>query len=258
MFLFEFLTFRYDAAWFRDTIERFEQAFPDPAQPTYVLENHDRSRSIDRVGGDEEKARVLATILLTVRGVPTLYMGQEIGMANTYLPLKEALDPIAARFFSWLPEPISKRLPERLNRDEVRTPMQWDGTVHTGFCPPTATPWLPVNPDHRLRSVAAQQGQPWSLLEWHRRLLELRHIRPALRTGSLRLHADLPPGLLAYDRRSGDDQVTVVANLGDDVTSMPVPDGMVVLAASAEDVAVIDAELRLGPDRAAVLGNQPR
>jgi len=255
VFLFEFLTFRYDAAWFRDTIERFEQAFPDPAQPTYVLENHDRSRSIDRVGGDEEKTRVLATILLTVRGVPTLYMGQEIGMANTYLPLREALDPIASRFFSWLPEVISKRLPERLNRDEVRTPMQWDGTVHTGFCPPTATPWLPVNADHRIRNVASQDGRPWSLLELYRRLLHLRRDHPALHAGTMQLRDGVAPGLVVYDRLCGDDHVVVAANLGATAAVVPVTDGLVLLAATAEDVTLDADGLRLPADRAAVLGS---
>jgi glycosidase len=254
VFLFEFLTFRYDAAWFRDTIARFEQNFPDPAQPTDVLENHDRSRSIDRVGGDEERARVLAAVLLTVRGVPTVYMGQEIGMANTYLPLRQALDPIASTYFSWIPEPVSKRLPERLNRDEVRTPMQWDGTVHAGFCPPDAAPWLPVNGDHRTRNVASQEGRDWSLLEWYRQLLHLRRDRPALHRGDLRLRADLPAGVVGYDRSSGDDHVSVAANLEDTEVSVPVPAGWVVLAASAEDVAVAGAGVRLPPDRAVILG----
>lgn len=253
-FLFEFLVFRYDAAWFHDVIARFEHAFPAPDQPTYVVENHDRSRSIDRLGGDEEKARVLATVLLTVRGVPTIYMGQELGMRNTYRPLREAYDPIA-RSLSWIPEPLSKRLPERLNRDEVRGPMQWDGTVHAGFCTPEAEPWLAVNPDHRTRNVAAQQGRPWSMLEWYRTLLHLRRDRPSLHTGDLRLREGLAPGLLAYDRTAGDDRVTVVANLGTNLQSFPVAAGEVVLAASAEDVAVSHGRLRLPPDRAAVLGS---
>ncbi len=68
VFLFDFLTYKYDAEWFARTIAEFDRNFPAPQQPTYVLENHDRSRTIDRVGGDPAKARVLAVILLTVRG----------------------------------------------------------------------------------------------------------------------------------------------------------------------------------------------
>lgn len=265
VFLFEFLTFRYDATWFRDCIARFEHAFAHPAQPTYVLENHDRSRSIDRVGGDEDKARVLATILLTVRGVPTLYMGQEIGMANTYLPLRQALDPVASEFFAWIPETVSKRLPERLNRDEVRTPMQWDGTVHAGFCPPDATPWLPVNANRRTRNVASEVGRPWSLLELYRALLHLRREHPALHAGDVRLRSDTAADLLVYERRAGDDHVVVAANLGATAATLTLPGPMSVLAATAEDVAIDDvaiedaaadgARVHLPPDRAVVLGN---
>ena len=253
-FLFEFLVFKYDAGWFHDVIARFEHAFPAPAQPTYVVENHDRSRSIDRLGGDEEKARVLATVLLTVRGVPTMYMGQELGMANTYRPLRDALDPIA-RPLAWIPEPLSKRLPERLNRDEVRSPMQWDGTLHAGFCPPDATPWLAVNADHRTRNVADQVGRPWSMLEWYRRLLHLRRERPALHAGDLHLRSGLGAGLLAYDRRHGDERVTVAANLGAAPTWVEVAHDLALLAASAEDVRLAGGRLHLPPDRAAIVGS---
>lgn len=87
------------------------------------------------------KAAVLAVILLTVRGVPTLYMGQEIGMSNTYIPAGtggEIRTRRLSRFFKWIPEVANRRLAERLNRDEVRTPMQWDDTPHAGFCPAPA------------------------------------------------------------------------------------------------------------------------
>lgn len=177
-------------------------------------------------------------------------------MANTYLPLKEALDPIAARFFSWLPEPISKRLPERLNRDEVRTPMQWDGTVHAGFCPPTAMPWLPVNADHRIRNVASQDGRPWSLLELHRCLLHLRRDHAALHAGSLRLRPDAAPGVVAYDRIAGDDRVAIAANLGPDEVVVPIDGEPILLVATAEDVTITAGGVRLPADRAAVLAIQ--
>jgi alpha-glucosidase len=201
VFLFDFLMYRYRAEFFRDRIAAYERNFPEPLLPTYVLENHDRSRSLSRVGGDLRKARVLATVLLTVRGVPTLYMGQEIGMTNTYLPLRDAEDPIAREYFGWVPEVVSKRLPERINRDEVRTPMQWDSTANAGFCPASVDPWLPVNPNHVERNVAAQTGDPGSLLELYRSLLALRRATPALHAGSLELLDGLPEGVLGYRRQ---------------------------------------------------------
>lgn len=216
VFLFDFLRYRYDAEWFAETIKRFEAAFPAPMQPTYVLENHDRSRTIDRVGGDPAKAAVLAMILLSVRGVPTLYMGQEIGMSNTYLPLDTALDPVASRFFRRIPEFVNRRLPERLNRDEVRTPMQWDSGPNAGFCPAGVRPWLPVNPDYPSVNVAAQADDPDSLLSLYRELLTQRRHSVALTRGDLHLIPGLPPGVLGFrrsDRRSGE-QCATFANLG--------------------------------------------
>lgn len=251
VFLFELLGLRYDATWFHDVVAGFEQAFPPPAQPTYVVENHDRSRSIDRLGGDEEKARVLATILLTARGVPTIYMGQELGMHNTYIPLRQAKDPVARDVFGWVPEAVAKRLPERVNRDEVRGPMQWDAGVHGGFCPPDVEPWLPVNPDHRLRNVAAQTGLPGSLLELYRDLLRVRRERPELCTGELHLLDGLADGLLGYDRVADDSSVRVLANLGGPAAEIPL-DGEV-LVATADDVVLDDGTLHLPPDRAAVI-----
>lgn len=209
VFLFNFLTFRYDADWFRQTIEAFEQNFPAPMQPTYVLENHDRSRLLDRVDGDRRKAAVLALILLTLRGVPTVYQGQEIGTSNTRLPFKDALDPVAT-VYRRLPQFVVDRLGETLNRDEVRTPMQWDSSANAGFCPAGVTPWLPLNPEYPSVNVAAQQGQDGSLLELYRRLLTLRAGSASLQTGPLAMLEALPPGVLGYRRAD----LIILANMG--------------------------------------------
>ena len=156
VFLFDFLTFRYDAGWVRDRIAEFERDLPEPLQPCYVVENHDRSRSIDRLGGDLARARVLALVLCTLRGTITLYQGQELGMANTPIPLADAMDPIPGTFFRWLPEVVARRLPERVNRDEVRTPMQWDSTANAGVLPAGGGP-VAAGPPQR---PGAQRRRP--------------------------------------------------------------------------------------------------
>ncbi len=253
VFLFDFLVFRYDAAWFADTIRRFEEAFPPPMQPTYVIENHDRSRCIDRVGGDPAKAAVLAVILLTVRGVPTVYMGQEIGMSNTYVPLRQALDPIAARYFRRLPEVVNRRIPERLNRDEVRSPMQWDASGNAGFCPPDVRPWLPVNPDHTHVNVAAETGVAGSLLELYRTLLTTRRDSPALNSGTLELVSGLPADVLGFrrtDAASGE-QCATFANLGRTAQTVRAV-GSVAMAACGGAMAE-RGDLHLPPDAAIVV-----
>ncbi|KAA0234282.1 MAG: Oligo-1,6-glucosidase [Acidimicrobiales bacterium] len=216
VFLFDFLMFRYSAEFFRRKISAYEALFPPPFQPTYVIENHDRTRSIDRLGGDLRKARVLAVMLLTLRGVPTVYMGQEIGMSNTYIPLRDAQDPIARHYFSWVPEFVSKRLPERINRDEVRTPMQWDGSSNAGFCPGGVEPWLPVNANAATRNVAVEGGDPASLLCLYRDLLRLRSECAPLHSGRLRLLDGLADGVLGYERNYEERTAVVLLNFSDD------------------------------------------
>jgi len=211
VFLFDFLAYKYDAQWFRGTIADFERNFPAPKQPTYVLENHDRSRTIDIVGGDPAKAAVLAVIQLTVRGVPTIYMGQEIGMSNTRLPMKDALDPVAASVFRRVPQFVADHVPITFNRDEMRTPMQWDASANAGFCPDGVRPWLPVNPDYPRVNVAAERARPDSLLNLFRRLLQVRREHESLRSGSLALLEALPETVLGYRR----DDILVLANLGE-------------------------------------------
>jgi glycosidase len=213
VFLFDFLTFRYDARWVRDRIVEFETAFPHPLQPTYVLENHDRTRLMNRVGGDLAKAGVLATLLCTLRGVPTIYQGQEIAQGNTYIPLAEAQDPIVRTYFPWLPEGVNRRLPERLNRDEVRTPMQWDDSPTAGFCPPGFRPWLPVNDDRSTRNVDAQRDDPSSMFSLYRELLRVRRGSTALSSGRLDLVPGAPEGTVAWVRSAGSERVLVAANL---------------------------------------------
>lgn len=249
VFLFEFLAYRYDADWFSAIIDRFESSFPAPLQPTYVLENHDRSRTIDRVGGDRDKARVLAGLLLTLRGVPTIYQGQEIGTSNTYLPIRDALDPVASTVFRRLPEVVNRQLSERLNRDEVRTPMQWTAEPGAGFTSPGVRPWLPLNPSYRTVNVAAAQADPASLWYWYQQLLRLRATRSVLRTGSLTRRTDLPPGGLGYRRGR---ELEILANLGASQLICRT-EGAAVVAASDPRIALLDGRVWLPPNSLVVL-----
>lgn len=256
VFLFEFLQYRYDAEWFRQIIARFEQAFPAPMQPTYVLENHDRTRSIERVGGDVAKARVLAVLLLTLRGVPTVYYGQELGMGNTPIPLRQAQDPVARTFFRWVPDFVARRLPETINRDEMRTPMQWTPGPNAGFCSAGVRPWLPVDKRYREVNVETEDGQPDSLLNLYRSLFRLRRDHEVLRTGRLRLLPNLPPDVVGFTREMADGtgrlvRATVLANLGKVDRAIPGVGGEVAVQAGVGRIA--DAGMELGPNSAAVL-----
>jgi glycosidase len=252
VFLFDFLAARYAAPVYRALIARFERDFPPPLAPTYVLENHDRARSLSRLGGDQRKARVLAALLCTLRGVPVIYQGQEIGLENRYIPLANAKDPVAGVVARHLPEWLNRRLPERLNRDEVRSPMQWTDAPNAGFCPAEVAPWLPVHDRWRERNVEVQARDPDSLLTWYRTLLALRSEREALREGRLDLAPDAAPDVVCFDRVSPRERLTVAANLGDAPITVRLGDGATLLAASDRGCVLRDDAVTLPPHTAVV------
>jgi alpha-glucosidase len=183
-------------------IAAYESLLPGGAWPNYVLGNHDRPRIATRVGA--EQARVAAVLLLTLRGTPTLYYGDELGMRDVPIPPDRVQDP-------W-----ERRVPG-LGRDPVRTPMPW--TPDGGFT--TGAPWLPYGDD--TPSVAEQERDPGSLLALYRRLLALRAAEPALATGPLEL-TRAADGVLAYTRGG---TLDVVLDL--DGGGLDVPPGEVLL-----------------------------
>ncbi|HEX2932964.1 MAG TPA: alpha-amylase family glycosyl hydrolase, partial [Candidatus Binatia bacterium] len=168
------------------------------AWPNWVLGNHDKPRSATRAGAAQ--ARVAAMLLLTLRGTPTMYYGDEIGMHDVTIPLDRVQDP------------FEKNVPGLgLGRDPVRTPMQWSSDDSAGFT--KGAPWLPVADDFQNNNVAALREQATSLLMLYRRLIELRRAEPALSVGDF---AALPAGedLVAYLRKAGERRLLIVLNLG--------------------------------------------
>ncbi len=211
VFDFEMLQFRFTAEYFSRLIRNLEQDFPEPFMPAYVFSNHDKHRSLTRLGGNVQKARLLHLLQLTVRGVPCLYNGEEIGMSDLRLPAAQALDPLG-RKFRFVPRfVVDLLLHEVTNRDEVRTPMQWDDTHNSGFSSHDRT-WLPVNPNFHRVNVEQARGEPASLLNTIRELLRIRKEQPALHSGSLELLEGLPAGVLGYYRKFGEDRIVVLLN----------------------------------------------
>jgi oligo-1,6-glucosidase/alpha-glucosidase len=219
VFLFQTLRARCDGRAVRKLVEELERAFPEPFSPTYVFGNHDRPRFIHRVEESHPKAKLLAMLQLTVRGVPFVYYGEEIGMENHSVPLHEGLDPIAARF-GWVPSWLVPTFRARgilLNRDECRSPMQWDAGPNAGFAAATVTPWLPIHPKSPGTNVAAQRDDPTSLLRCYRDLFALRRALPALQAGRLEWlspeeEAHLPRDVVAFRRVLGAESVSVFLN----------------------------------------------
>ena len=208
-FNFQFVTLpTWEASTIRQAVEDYEAALPQGAWPNWVLGNHDRTRIATRVG--REQARLTQMLLLTLRGTPTCYYGDELGMQDVPLPRELIHDP------------VGKEHPEQ-SRDPVRTPMQWDGSVSAGFCPAGVIPWLPVADDYQTFNVATEQHDPCSFLSLVRTLLTLRRTLPALNVGS---HQSLDQPNLAcfvYQRQHADQRCLVVLNFSaqDQVVTLP-------------------------------------
>jgi oligo-1,6-glucosidase/alpha-glucosidase len=213
MFNFEMLNFKFTADYFWQLIQNSESSFPDPFMPVYVFSNHDRRRSMTRLGNAVRKAKLLHMLQFTVRGVPCMYYGEEIGMTDAQFPFGTAIDPIPHKF-KYVPRMIPDALGLTLNRDEVRTPMQWHKTKNAGFSTAEKT-WLPVHENYRQVNVAAQDTNDMSLLNTIRALMKIRNSHLSLQEGSLELVENLPTGVLGYARSYKDEKLIVLLNFDD-------------------------------------------
>ncbi len=194
----------WDARGISHFIDEYEGALPRGGWPNWVLGNHDNPRIASRVG--LAQARVAAMLLLTLRGTPTLYYGDEIGMVDVAISADRVQDP------------FEKRVPGMgLGRDPCRTPMQWDGSRHAGFT--RGEPWLPVSDDHAAVNVREEEHDPTSFLSLYRKLLQLRRAHPSLSLGEYEPIA-ATGDLLAYVRRTENERLLVVLNLGDEACGL--------------------------------------
>ncbi|HUI24706.1 MAG TPA: alpha-amylase family glycosyl hydrolase [Candidatus Kryptonia bacterium] len=187
-FNFRFLWTSWDAAEFRERVDEIERVWPPAAQPTYVLSNHDvpRHRSrFDAAQYGEAHARVAALMLLTLRGTPFLYYGEEIGMRDGVIPVERVCDPVGKRF-------------PAVGRDPERTPMQWNGGHVAGFTT-AADAWLPLSSEHERINVATEQNDSHSLLSFYRRAIWYRKRCRALTRGTYRA-LDSTPDTFVYVR----------------------------------------------------------
>ncbi|MBA7540618.1 Oligo-1,6-glucosidase [subsurface metagenome] len=186
-FLFEFTSsaLSFNPKKIVSTVSKIEQILPLPYTPTYLYGNHDRDRYISRLKDNIQKAKILATLQLTLRGVPYIYYGEEIGMSNVKFKLRTSEDPIG-RKFSKFPFPIiSNLIGFSLTRDRCRTPMQWNVENNTGFTPnPEVKSWLKISDNYKKINVSNEEKNPESLLNCYKRLIEVRGDNISLQEGS--------------------------------------------------------------------------
>jgi alpha-glucosidase len=220
---FHLLTTPWRAGDIAALVERYEAALPAGAWPNWVLGNHDRPRLASRLGPGQERAAAL--LLLTLRGTPTLYYGDEIGMRDVPVAPDQVQDP-------W-----ERRVPGKgLGRDPERTPMQWDaaGSFTTG------EPWLPLGGGP---TVEAQRDDPGSLLSLYRRLLALRRTEPGLALGDYRTLA-VDGDVLIYARG---ESLTVALNLGDAPADVALRGRVLAATDAAREGATLPGRSALGP-----------
>src|SRR5688500_5183541 len=221
----------------RAAVEGVQGVLPSGAWASWVLGNHDQPRfaSPHRAGPDQAKVGML--LLLTLRGTPTIYYGEEIGMVDVPVTTADARDP------------LERREPGR-GRDPERSPMQWDASPNAGFTAPGVEPWLPLAPDAATVNVAGQAEDPDSILTLTRRLIELRRDHPILHAGDFEAFGPTPDGTFAFRRVSPLGQLAIALNLtGEDRSVSGAGPGRVLIGTHRERDGTEDAtdiDLQIG------------
>jgi alpha-glucosidase len=243
-FNFQLIQTAWNAREIAALIDEYEDALPEGGWPNWVLGNHDQPRIGARVG--PRQARVAAMLLLTLRGTPTMYYGDEIGIGKVEIPPEAVQDP-------W-----EKNEPALgLGRDPQRTPMHWDGSAHGGFT--RGKPWLPLDPGFPSCHVEGLRNEPASILMLYRRLTALRRQHLALSIGR---YKPLPTegDVLAYERQHKAERFLVALNLGQKPHTFLLPDGTSgrVLLSTCLDQGeeTIGAQVNLRPDEGLIIALQ--
>lgn len=200
-FHFGLLHARWGAKHFAGAIARWISDLGPEGWPTWVVSNHDFVRAAGRWGQRDDRMRLVALMLGTLRGTPVVYYGDEVGLREAKLPRAALRDPVGQRFW-----PFYK------GRDGARTPMPWTSGPQGGFT--TGTPWLPTQPDAATRCVSAQRAQPGSVLRFWKQVLALRKRMAVLVDGQMSAPWVEGP-LLCWERSLGSTRVRVVLNMGD-------------------------------------------
>ncbi|WP_423783673.1 glycoside hydrolase family 13 protein [Gibbsiella quercinecans] len=234
---------------------------------TSFLSNHDNPRAVSHFGDDSPRWRVasakaLATMMLTQRATPFLYQGDELGMTNYPFQRVEDFEDVEIRG-QWRDLVATGKVPaqeylqnvRQTSRDNARTPMQWNTEANGGFT--TGKPWLAVNPNYAQINAAAQQHDPDSVYNYHRRLIALRSQTPALIYGEFK---DIDPAnaqVFAYTRTLGDQRYLVVINFSEQPLKYALPAGITINALMLDSgtgraVAQGAAQLELQPWQASI------
>jgi alpha-glucosidase len=195
----------WDALRYYRSLRRWMNHIPEKGWPCHVLSNHDQPRGITRYGGGRDggkRAKVAAALLLTMKGTPFIYYGEEIGMKNCRVPRCDLRDPLGKRYW-----------PLFTGRDPARTPMQWSSDENAGFT--NGRPWLPIGTDFRKNNVEEQSRDLYSLLNFYKTLIAIRKNKVAIHLGEWKPVIKGHNGVLGYYRKNGKETVFIALNFTD-------------------------------------------
>ncbi len=254
----------YTLAEFKEVFTKWDTSFAEKGWISIFLSNHDVSRIVSRFGNDtpefrEVSAKMLNTFLLSMRGTPYIYYGDEIGMTNINFDTITQYKDIAAvnGYKKALAdgddmEVFMKKL-NFLSRDNGRTPMQWDASTNAGFT--TGTPWLPVNPNYKEINVAAQQKNPKSILNHFREMVKLRRNNDILVYGAYHVLDAANKEVYAYTRVMDGKKMLVLLNFTDHDSSIVLKEAKYVdtmLINNYENLININGKVTLKPYQAVI------
>jgi oligo-1,6-glucosidase len=233
----------FDVRLLKNVMAKWQHGLAGVGWNSLYWDNHDQPRVVSRFGDDgryrKRSAKALATVLHLQRGTPYVYQGEEIAMTNyPFASIEEFRDIESINYYQQSvaegedPEAVLASL-RAMSRDNGRTPMQWDDTPNAGFT--DGEPWIATNPNYKEVNVAAESGDPDSVLEHYRRLIRLRHEEPAVAYGDFAMVVPDDPKLYAFTRSYEGVDLLVVANFSQD--------GAVIPGTVADDW--VDAELVL-------------
>ncbi len=195
--------------------------------PSWSLSNHDVVRFPTRLAGDDpQRAKLMLALLLSLRGTPFLYQGDELGLPHGDVPFERLRDPEAIAFW-----------PAGIGRDGARTPMPWAREAHMAGFTSAADAWLPLDPRHRARAVNVQESDEGSVLAFTREALSLRRTNSALREGDF-IPLEAPGELLAFERRAPGARMLCLFNLGPDPAAFHLADQPKTIALVVGDVSI--------------------
>ena len=222
---------KFDVKSYKTILNRWQKSLEDVGWNALFIENHDQPRRVSTWGDDKqywyESATSHAVTYFLQQGTPFIYQGQEIGMTNYPFDSIETFNDVAVKNEYNIVKAQGGDVNALLNkykmenRDNSRTPMQWDQSTNGGFT--NGTPWFPVNPNYKTINVEQQIHDPQSILQFYKDLIQLKKSDEVYTYGQFNLVDEDNPNLFAYTRKLNNKKVLVVGNLTDQVSKLNVP-----------------------------------